>query len=85
MKQTKSSVYNDNQINELTTRTFPIITESTIFGSTLPAAKAAFAATTCNSVDEVLTNLPPYVPNGVLLAATIKIPKTEYLISFCSF
>lgn len=52
-----------------------MITESIIFGSTLPAASAAFAAITCSSVDEVFTNLPPYVPNGVLLAATIKIPK----------
>lgn len=59
---------------ELTIRTFPMTTESTIFGSMLPAASAAFAATICSSVDEVFTNLPPYVPKGVLLAATIKTP-----------
>jgi len=57
-------------------------TESTIFGSMLPAASAAFAATICSSVDEVFTNLPPYVPKGVLLAATIKTPDTMNNKSF---
>lgn len=52
-------------------------TESTASGLTLPDANAALAATSCNSAALVLTNFPPYVPKGVLFAATINIPKLK--------
>lgn len=61
-------------VDRHTDRTCPKITWSTISGLTFPAASAAFAATSPNFATGVCTNLPPYVPNGVLLAATIKIP-----------
>lgn len=51
------------------------MTVSTISGFTLAAARAALEATVCKSQAVVLTNLPPYVPNGVRLAPTINTPK----------
>lgn len=56
--------------------TFPMTTELTSSGLTLPASRAAFEACTIRSVGEVLTNLPPNVPKAVLLAATMKTSDT---------
>ena len=52
--------------------TFPNTTVSTIFGSTFPASRAAVEAKHPIVVADVSFSFPPNVPNGVLLAATIK-------------
>lgn len=38
--------------------TFPITVESTILGSMLPAANAAFAAISCKSADVLFVSFP---------------------------
>jgi hypothetical protein len=52
-------------------------TESTESGLMLPDVNAAWEATTCKSHELFFTNFPPYVPKGVLLAATIKMPENS--------
>ena len=51
--------------------TFPNTEESTIAGSTLPAAIAASAACCPRTVAVTPFNFPPKAPNAVLLAAII--------------
>lgn len=63
-----------NLATSLTCITFPKTTELMISGLTLPACRAPCAATTAMSTQELFFNLPPYVPNAVLLAATMKTP-----------
>ena len=55
----------------LTWNTFPMTTELTHSGLMFPDASAALVAISCRSVAEYFISLPPYVPNGVLLAATM--------------
>ena len=58
-------------VYQLTWATLPIITDCTNFGSTPPAFKAATLATLAISVAVKPFNLPPNVPKGVRLAATM--------------
>lgn len=60
--------------------TFPTITESTASGGTLPASSAAADATLQISVAVIPLSFPPKVPNGVLLAATIKTPRDAAIL-----
>ena len=55
----------------LTWNTFPMTTELTHSGLMFPDASAALVAISCRSVAEYFISLPPYVPKGVLLAATM--------------
>lgn len=58
-----------------TCMTFPMMTLFMSSGATAPAARAALAACSARSVALWSFSTPPYVPNGVRLAATIKTPK----------
>ena len=60
------------QSHLLTCATFPMTTESTASGETLPASRAATAAILHISVADIPFSFPPKVPKGVLLAATTK-------------
>jgi hypothetical protein len=51
-----------------------MLTESICSGVSPAAEIAALQAAVCNCVDVVFLNAPPNVPNGVRLAATMKIP-----------
>lgn len=55
--------------------TLPMMTLLTSCGATLAATRADLAASSAKSVALWSLRTPPYVPNGVLLAETIKIPR----------
>lgn len=54
--------------------TVPKVTEFTLSGLILAFSRAAILATTPSWVAFISLSFPPNVPNGVLLAPTIKTP-----------
>ena len=62
--------------------TLPTTTELINSGLTFAALSAAFEAISAISIELLSLNLPPYAPNGVLLAPTTNTPKLFKLFKF---